>query len=91
MAREALGVALAVHTFVVSSGIFGNILQMFGPWQLLQHLDRRDNVVVDDVEVATTAFIAKAVTVVVVVAGSIENSADDAGLTIFPALSLSVT
>ena len=40
---------------------------------------------------STAERTAKAVTVVVVVAGSIENSADDAGLTIFPALSLSVT
>jgi hypothetical protein len=49
-----------------------------------------ENKLVEEVVVATLELTDNPVTVVVVVAGSIENSEEEAGITIFPALSLRV-
>jgi len=46
---------------------------------------------VDEVEVAISELTASVGTVKLTVAGSIENSEDDAGSTLFPALSFRIT
>src|SRR5262245_38452848 len=48
LAREALRVALAVHALVVAAGVLGHVGQVLRPRQRLEHLDGRDDVVVDD-------------------------------------------
>ena len=47
LARQAARVVIAVHALMVAASVLENILQVIGPRQLLEHLDRRADVVVD--------------------------------------------
>src|SRR5690242_19109916 len=48
LACETLRVALAVHALVVAAGVLRHVGEVLGPGQRLEHANRGDDVVVDD-------------------------------------------
>ena len=49
IALQPFRVALAIHPFVVATGIFRNAFEVFWPGQRLQHLDGGHDVIVNDI------------------------------------------
>ena len=48
MAREALGVALAIHLFMMTARVLRYVAQMLRPRQLFKQVDREHDVMIND-------------------------------------------